>query len=90
VEPQEQQQHPQQPQTGVPQEESQDEYGEFYFNWDDPMVLAALDNANVAKPTPVMIPDPAVTMQYTHQSIVEVRLLVISQPYLSAHFESNK
>jgi hypothetical protein len=78
---QQQQQHPQPPQPGVPQEESQDEYGEFYFNWDDPMVLAALDNANVTKPTPVTIPDPAATMQYTHQSIVEVRPLVASQPY---------
>jgi hypothetical protein len=79
VEPQEQQQqHLQQPLPSVPKEESQDEYGEFYFNWDDPMVLAALDNTNVARPTPVTIP---VTMQYTHQSIVEVRPLVASQTY---------
>jgi Mus7/MMS22 family len=66
------QQHPQ-PQPGAHKEESQDEYGEFDLNWDDPMVLAALDNANAAEPTPATVPVPAVTMQYTRQSIVEVR-----------------
>jgi hypothetical protein len=69
VEPQEQQ--PLQPR--VHQEESQDEYGEFDLNWNDPMVLAALDNANAAEPTPATVLIPAATMQYTYQSIVEVR-----------------
>jgi Mus7/MMS22 family len=74
-EPQEQEQQQEQqlqPQPGHRQEESQDEYGVFDLNWDDPMVLAALDNANAAGPTPVTAPVPAMTMQYTHQSIVEV------------------
>jgi hypothetical protein len=51
------------------QEESQDEYGQFDLNWDDPMVLAALNNA--AEPAPVAVPTTA--MQYTYQSLVEVR-----------------
>lgn len=45
-------------------EESQDEYGQFDLNWDDPIVLAALNNA--AEP---VAPAP---MAYTYQSLVEV------------------
>ena len=58
----------QQPQPGK-QEESQDEYGQFDLNWDDPRVLAALDST--AEPRP---PEDTTT-QYTYQSIVEVRCL---------------
>jgi hypothetical protein len=51
----------------VIQEESQDEYGQFDLNWDDPRVLAALDSTSEP-------PHAAVTtMQYTYQAIVEVR-----------------
>lgn len=52
------------------QEESQDEYGQFDLNWDDPMVLAALNNA--AEPAAAAAPAPTATMQYTYQSLVEV------------------
>ncbi|KAI9458396.1 hypothetical protein BJY52DRAFT_1269527 [Lactarius psammicola] len=51
------------------QEESQDEYGQFDLNWDDPMVLAALDST--AEPRP-LLHAAGTTMQYTYQSIVEV------------------
>ncbi|KAI9440846.1 Mus7/MMS22 family-domain-containing protein [Lactarius indigo] len=50
----------QQPQPAN-QEESQDEYGQFDLNWDDPMVLAALDSTTQPQPP----------LQYTYQSIVE-------------------
>jgi len=53
----------------VNREESQDEYGQFDLNWDDPRVLAALDSAS--EPRPLQAVDAA--MQYTYQSIVEVR-----------------
>ena len=53
------------PQPAV-QEESQDEYGQFDLNWDDPRVLAALDSTTE-------LPAAVTTMQYTYQSIVEVR-----------------
>ena len=59
----------QQPQP-VNQEESQDEYGQFDLNWDDPRVLAALDSTVEPRP-PSHAADT--TMQYTYQSIVEVR-----------------
>jgi hypothetical protein len=52
------------------QEESQDEYGQFDLNWDDPMVLAALNNAS--EPPPVAESEPTRTMQYTYQSLIEV------------------
>jgi len=52
------------------QVESQDEYGQFDFNWDDPTVLAALNSA--AELAPVNVPVPATTMQYTYQSLIEV------------------
>ncbi|KAI9509129.1 Mus7/MMS22 family-domain-containing protein [Russula earlei] len=60
---QQQQRHPVPQPTTKNQEESQDEYGQFDLNWDDPMVLAALDDAAA--------PAPPTTMQYTYQSIVE-------------------
>ncbi|KAH9034608.1 Mus7/MMS22 family-domain-containing protein [Lactarius pseudohatsudake] len=50
-----------QPPQPANQEESQDEYGQFDLNWDDPRVLAALDST--AEPRP--------PLQYTYQSIVE-------------------
>ncbi|KAH8995082.1 Mus7/MMS22 family-domain-containing protein [Lactarius hatsudake] len=50
-----------QPPQPANQEESQDEYGQFDLNWDDPRVLAALDST--AEPMP--------PLQYTYQSIVE-------------------
>ncbi|KAH9991108.1 Mus7/MMS22 family-domain-containing protein [Russula vinacea] len=66
---QEGQEPPQQEQHLKPnKEESQDEYGQFDLNWDDPMVLAALNNA--VEPAPVAVPVPT-TMQYTYQSLVE-------------------
>ncbi|KAH9057428.1 Mus7/MMS22 family-domain-containing protein [Lactarius vividus] len=57
-----------QPLQPVNQEESQDEYGQFDLNWDDPMVLAALDSTTEPRPP----------LQYTYQSIVEVRRLGFS------------
>ena len=67
-----QEQHPK-PQPSN-QEESQDEYGQFDLNWDDPMVLAALDNATMpAVPVPVMM------IQYTYQSLIEVRRPLLKQ-----------
>jgi hypothetical protein len=54
------------PQQRAIQEESQDEYGQFDLNWDDPRVLAALDSTSEP-------PRAATTMQYTYQAIVEVR-----------------
>ena len=56
------------------QEESQDEYGQFDLNWDDPTVLAALNNA--AEPVPVP------TMQYTYQSLIEVSCSIFMSPIL--------
>jgi hypothetical protein len=56
------------------QEESQDEYGQFDLNWDDPMVLEALNNA--AEPAAVAAPVPT-TMQYTYQSLIEVGLSIL-------------
>lgn len=53
------------------QVDSQDEYGQFDFNWDDPTVLAALNSA--IELAPVTVPVPASTMQYTYQSLIEVR-----------------
>src|SRR5260221_11187223 len=53
------------------QVESQDEYSQFDFNWDDPTVLAALNSATEL--APVNVPVPATTMQYTYQSLLEVR-----------------
>ena len=50
------------------QEEGQDTYGQFDLNWDDPMVLAALNNA--AEPASVAVPVP--TMQYTYESLIKV------------------
>ncbi|KAH9074937.1 Mus7/MMS22 family-domain-containing protein [Lactarius deliciosus] len=50
-----------QPLQPANQEESQDEYGQFDLNWDDPRVLAALDSTAEPKPP----------LQYTYQSIVE-------------------
>jgi hypothetical protein len=41
---QEEQETPQEQHPKPNQEESQDEYGQFDLNWDDPMVLAALNN----------------------------------------------
>jgi hypothetical protein len=57
------------PQPAI-QEESQDEYGQFDLNWDDPRVLAALDSTTEPRPPPQAA---VTTMQYTYQSIVEVR-----------------
>ncbi|KAH9956970.1 Mus7/MMS22 family-domain-containing protein [Russula dissimulans] len=48
------------------QEESQDEYGQFDLNWDDPMVLAALDNATMPA-----VPVPVMAVRYTYQSLIE-------------------
>lgn len=59
-------------------EESQDEYGQFDLNWDDPMVLAALNNA--AEPAPVLAPAPTTTMKYTYQSLVEVSRSITTSP----------
>ncbi len=55
------------------QVESQDEYGQFDFNWDDPMVLAALDSAAEPAFAPVAVQAPATTIQYTYPSLIEVR-----------------
>ena len=55
------------------QVESQDEYGQFDFNLDDPMVLAALDSAAEPAFAPVAVPAPATTIQYTYPSLIEVR-----------------
>lgn len=66
---QEDQDRQQQPQPQpANQEESQDEYGQFDLNWDDPRVLAALDSTVEPRPLP-HVADTA--MQYTYQSIVE-------------------
>ena len=73
----EEQQHPK-----PNQEESQDEYGQFDLNWDDPMVLAALSNA--AEPAPVAVPAP--TMQYTYQSLIEVGRSILMLPILELKF----
>jgi hypothetical protein len=74
---QEGQEPPQQEQHPKPkQEESQDEYGQFDLNWDDPMVLAALNNA--VEPAPVAVPVTMTMMQYTYQSLVEVRLSIFT------------
>jgi hypothetical protein len=62
------------------QEESQDEYGQFDLNWDDPMVLAALNNAAEPEPAPVAVPVP--TMQYTYQSLIEVGRSILMLPIL--------
>lgn len=62
------------------QEESQDEYGQFDLNWDDPMVLAALNNA--AEPAAV----PAPTMQYTYQSLIEVGCSILMLSILELKF----
>ena len=51
------------PQQPAVQEESQDEYGQFDLNWDEPRVLAALDSTSEP---------PRTTAQYTYQAIVEV------------------
>ncbi len=68
---QEGQEPPQQEQPPKPnQEESQDEYGQFDLNWDDPVVLAALHSAT--EPAPVAEPVPMRTMRYTYQSLIEV------------------
>jgi hypothetical protein len=61
------------------QEESQDEYGQFDLNWDDPMVLAALNNA--AEPAPVVVP-----MQYTYQSLIEVGRSILTLLILELKF----
>lgn len=53
-------------------EESQDEYGQFDLNWDDPMVLDALNNAAESAPVPLLVA-AATTMQYTYQSLIKVR-----------------
>lgn len=70
-----QEERPQQEQHPRPdpanQEESQDEYGQFDLDWNDPMVVAALNNAS--EPAPITV--PAVAMQYTYQSLIEVRQL---------------
>jgi hypothetical protein len=65
------------------QEESQDEYGQFDLNWDDPMVLAALNNA--AEPAPVAV--PVLTMQYTYQSLIEVGRSILMLPILELNFD---
>ena len=65
---QKEQETPQEQHPKPNQEESQDEYGQFDLNWDDPMVLAALNNA--AEPAPIAVPVPAI--QYTYQSLIEV------------------
>jgi len=64
------------------QEESQDEYGQFDLNWDDPMLLAALNNA--AEPAPVTVPVP--TFQYTYQSLIEVGRSILMLPILELKF----
>jgi len=70
------------------QEESQDEYGQFDLNWDDPMVLAALNNA--AEPAPVSVPVP--TTQYTYQSLIEVgrSILILPIPELKLTIDSTR
>jgi hypothetical protein len=60
------------------QVESQDEYGQFDFNWDDPMVLAALDSAAGPAFAPVAVPAPATTIQYTYPSLIEVRQSLVN------------
>ncbi|KAI0000834.1 Mus7/MMS22 family-domain-containing protein [Russula compacta] len=74
-----QEQHPQpQPSNRV---ESQDEYGQFDFNWDDPMVLDALNSA--AEPAPVPVPVPAATtIQYTYESLIEHIKNIVASPTL--------
>jgi hypothetical protein len=64
----EQDNNPQEQHPKPNQEESQDEYGQFDLNWDDPMVLAALNNA--AEPVPAAV--PVATMQYTYESLIKV------------------
>jgi len=71
-------QEPQEQHPKPNQEESQDEYGQFDLNWDDPMVLAALNNA--AEPAPVAVPVP--TIQYTHRSLIEVGSSSLMLPIL--------
>jgi hypothetical protein len=63
------------------QEESQDEYGQFDLNWDDPMVLDALNKAE-----PVAVPVTTATMQYTYQSLIEVGLSILMSPTLELIF----
>jgi hypothetical protein len=65
------------------QEESQDEYGQYDLNWDDPMVLAALNNA--AEPAPIAVPVPA--MQYTYQSLIEVGRSILMLLILELNFD---
>ena len=64
------------------QVESQDEYGQFDLDWNDPTVLAALDSATEPVPVsaPVAVPVPAKTMQYTYPSLVEVRRSHVTHP----------
>jgi hypothetical protein len=76
---QKEQEDPQEQHPKPNQEESQDEYGQFDLNWDDPMVLAALNNAT--EPPPVAVPVP--TMQYTYQSLIEVGRSVLMLPILN-------
>jgi hypothetical protein len=66
-------------QVKVESQESQDEYGQFDFNLDDPMVLAALDSA--IEPAPVVALVPAATMQYTYPSLIEVRSPHVTTQY---------
>jgi hypothetical protein len=75
---QKEQETPQEQHPKPNQEESQDEYGQFDLNWDDPMVLAALNNA--AEPAPVAVPVPK--MQYTYQSLIEVGRSIFMLPIL--------
>jgi hypothetical protein len=75
---QKEQETPQEQHPKPNQEESQDEYGQFDLNWDDPMVLAALNNA--AEPAPV--PEPVLRMQYTYQSLIEVGRSILMLPIL--------
>ena len=64
----EQDNNPQEQHPMPNQEEGQDAYGQFDLNWDDPMVLAALNDA--AEPAPAAVPVP--TMQYTYKSLIKV------------------
>jgi hypothetical protein len=76
-----QEERPPQEQDAVPQAtnndqvESQDEYGQFDLDWNDPTVLAALDSATgpAATGEPVAVPVPAMSMQYAYPSLIEVR-----------------
>jgi hypothetical protein len=70
-----QEQDPEPQPTNQGQVESQDEYGQFDLDWNDPTVLAALDSAA----EPVAVPVPATTMQYTYPSLVEVRRSHVAQ-----------